>query len=152
MSCSNKLNLLINTTSMLCMNILIIFSHFIILISGATEFFINTNKLTTYKHKRACPRGYELATLNTEELWKEAVAYSAQVMGFDKRVWVKQALNWNGSGKEQWLIATPTNPLTCKFPPENLDQFCVPNEQGKLVVNHLPRRKVPSLCMKKQNV
>jgi hypothetical protein len=39
-----------------------------------------------------------LATLNTEELWKEAVAYSAQVMGFDKRVWVKQALNWNGSG------------------------------------------------------
>jgi hypothetical protein len=93
-----------------------------------------------------------LATLNTEELWKEAVAYSAQVMGFDKRVWVKQALNWNGSGKEQWLIATPTNPLTCKFPPENLDQFCVPNEQGKLVVNHLPRRKVPSLCMKKQNV
>ena len=142
-----------NFISKFCSNCLIVINFFAILISGATDtdtdFLINPKKLTSYKNKRACPRGYELATLNTDELWKEAVAYSAKIMGFDKRVWVNQALNWKGNGKEQWIIATPTNPLTCKFPPETLDQFCVPNEQGKLVVNHLKNRRIPSLCMKK---
>lgn len=141
--------LLMNFISKFCANCLIVISFFVILISGATDFFINPKKFTTYKNKRACPSGYELATLNTDELWKEAVAYSAKIMGFDKRVWVNQALNWKGNGKEQWILATPTNPLTCKFPPETLDQFCVPNEQGKLVVNHLENRRIPSLCMKK---
>lgn len=127
---------------------LIIVNFFIISISGAVEFYINPQRLTSYKNVRACPRGYELATLNSDDLWKEAVDYTSKVMGFDKRVWVKQALNWKGNGKEQWLIATPTNPLTCKFPPETLDKFCVPNENGKLVVNSVPHRRVPSLCMK----
>lgn len=119
-----------------------------VLISATTEFYINPKKVTKYKHRRACPKGYELTTLNSEELWKEAVAYTTKIMGYDKRVWIKQALNWKGNGKEEWLIATPTNPLTCKFPPETLDKFCVPNEHGKLVVNHLAKRKIPSLCMK----
>lgn len=130
------------------MNIWVIFSFFVISATGAVEFFINPKKLTSYKHRRACPTGYELATLNSEELWKEAVAFSAKTLGFDKRVWINQALNWKGHGKEEWLIATPTDPLTCKFPPESLDKFCVPNEHGKLVVNSARNRKAPSLCMK----
>jgi hypothetical protein len=138
-----------NSGSFLHIYNLLIISFCVFSISAAVEFFIDPKRLTSYKHKRACPRGYELATLNTEEQWKEAVAFSAKALGFDKRVWVNQALNWKGDGMEQWLIATPTDPSTCKYPPESLDKFCVPNEHGKLVVNNLRQRKAPSLCMKR---
>ena len=103
---------------------------------------------TAYNSNRSCPSDYTLARLNTIELWREGLALALNVLGYDKRVWVRQALNMTGNGYQQWMVATPTNPNTCKFPPENLRSFCIPNKKGKLAINNQPNRKLPNLCMK----
>lgn len=118
------------------------------IVTGSFEFLINPNRRTLHNGKRSCPPDYYLAKLNTEELWEAGIAFSLKVMGHGKVVWIKQGLNWSGSGTEEWMILTPTNPETCKFPPKNYKSFCVPINRGKLAVNHLRGRAVPSLCMK----
>lgn len=109
---------------------------------------IDTKKATYFNDPRSCPRGYELARLNTIELWREGIHLATKLLGNDKRVWVRQALNWSGAGYEEWMIATPTDPKKCFFPPENLKTFCIPNEHGKLIVNRQWRRKLPNICIK----
>lgn len=125
------------------------FVIFIVSVSvSGTELLVYRVKKTFYNVPKSCPRGYKLAKLNTNELWKEAVALTLKVMGYDQRIWIRQGLNWTGAGNEEWMIITPTNPKTCIFPPENLQSFCVPNERGKLAVNSNKGRKLYSLCMK----
>ena len=132
------------------MNIILFFVFLVgtISISGKIDFILNPFKRTHYKYKKACPRGYILADLKTEEAWKEGIEYATKILGYDQRVWIMKAMNWHGNGNEQWMIVTPTDPKTCIFPPNDLESFCVPNEKGKLAINSLKYRSVPSLCVK----
>ncbi len=117
-------------------------------VSCNVDFILNGKKLTSYNHKMSCPKGYSLAKLNTAELWAEGVELAFKVLGHSQRVWIRQGLNWSGSGVEQWMILTPSDPKTCIFPPKDLKTFCIPHEHPKLALNTKSNRKAPSLCMK----
>lgn len=112
-----------------------------------SKFFLNVNHLTLYNATNSCPKNYELAKLYSLELWNEGLSWTVKHLGKNKRVWIKQALNWTGSGVMQWMIATQTDPEKCIFPPSNLESFCVPNNHGKLAINSISEKKLPSLCM-----
>ena len=122
-------------------------------ILGSIDFILDPLINKSYNSKNACPSGYFLADLSTNELWRRGVRFAFKILGYNKRVWIKKALNWTGTGRHQWMIATPTNPKTCIFPPKGLDSFCIPNFSGKLVIksHNINITRLPSLCMKKSH-
>lgn len=131
----------------LYMLILMLAEHLNILKCDRSSFLLNLDAQSEYNSPECCPEGYSLASLNHEEDWLAATQLALKVLGPNKSVWIRQALNWTGFGGEQWTIITPKSSEQCpSFPPKDLKSFCIPVKHFRLSPNRIWQRKLPSIC------
>ena len=128
------------------MNISILFC-FITMLLADQKFFLDPSKRTKFNVKSSCPKGYHLASLDDPSDWEKATQLAFKVLGPEKAVWIRSGLGWLGTGTERWTIITPKIKGSCKFPPADLESFCVPIYHFRLSPNRKKNQpKLPSIC------
>ena len=124
--------------------LLLIFLMVLSIIEGS-KFLINTDP-REFNDPQRCPRGYKLADLNDQTDWQLASQLAIDILGPDKAAWIASGHNFKGSGREQWTLLTPIPPKSCRFPPKDLDSFCLPIYWTRMSPNLIFGIKFPSIC------